>query len=73
MNIITFPKICKQLVVYQFYCMELFHSQTQGHIIIQNKVLLLPSLQFAVLKKVVCYVLSSLAFILLSKRDFVIF
>ena len=24
-----FPKICKSLVVYRFYCMALFHSQTR--------------------------------------------
>ena len=24
----SFPKICKPLVVYRFYCMTLFHSQT---------------------------------------------
>ena len=28
-----FPKICKPLVVYRFYCMELFHSQTRHHMI----------------------------------------
>ena len=28
-----FPKICKPLVVYQFLCMALFHSQTQRHVI----------------------------------------
>ena len=28
-----FQKICKPLVVYQFYCMALFHSQTRRHII----------------------------------------
>ena len=25
--------MCKQLVVYRFYCMALFHSQTQSHVI----------------------------------------
>ena len=29
----TFPKICKPLVVYQFYCMALFHSQMRRHMI----------------------------------------
>ena len=28
-----FPKINKPLVVYRFYCMALFHSQTQRHMI----------------------------------------
>ena len=28
-----FPKICKPLVVCQFYCMALFFSQTQCHVI----------------------------------------
>ena len=28
-----FPKICKRLVVYRFYCMALFHSQTLRHMI----------------------------------------
>ena len=28
-----FPKIYKPLVVYQFYCMALFHSQTRRHMI----------------------------------------
>ena len=32
-----FPKICKPLVVYQFYCMALFHSQTRRHMIKANK------------------------------------
>ena len=26
-------KICKQLVVYRFYCMALYHSQTRRHLI----------------------------------------
>ena len=25
------PKICKPLVVYQFYCIALFHSQMRRH------------------------------------------
>ena len=33
MDIITFPEICKPLVVYRFCCMALFRSQTQRHII----------------------------------------
>ena len=28
-----FPKINKALVVYRFYCMALFYSQTQRHMI----------------------------------------
>ena len=35
MDVITFPVIYKPLVVYRFYCMGLFHSQTRGHMIIQ--------------------------------------
>ena len=31
----SFPKICKPIVVYRFYCMALFHSQTRGHVINQ--------------------------------------
>ena len=34
MDVITVPKICKPMVVYQFYCMGLFHYQTQCHMII---------------------------------------
>ena len=33
MDVITFPKISKPLVVYQFYCMALFHFQMQRHMI----------------------------------------
>ena len=29
-------KICKPLVVYRFYCMALFHSQTRRHVINLN-------------------------------------
>ena len=32
MDVITFPKFYKPLVVYQFYCMALFHSQMRLHI-----------------------------------------
>ena len=28
-----FPKICKPLVVYRFYCMALYHSKTRRHMI----------------------------------------
>ena len=28
-----FPEICKPLVVYQFYCIALYHSQTQRIVI----------------------------------------
>ena len=31
--ILRFPKIDKPLVVYRFYCMALFHSQTRRHMI----------------------------------------
>ena len=31
---LRFPKIDKPLVVYRFYCMALFHSQTRRHMII---------------------------------------
>ena len=30
--------ICKPLVVYRFYCMMLYHSQTQRHVITSNTV-----------------------------------
>ena len=30
---LRFPKIDKSLVVYRFYCMALFHSQTRRHMI----------------------------------------
>ena len=30
---LRFPKIDKPLVVYRFYCMTLFHSQTRCHMI----------------------------------------
>ena len=30
---LRFPKIDKPLVVYRFYCMALFHSQTRRHMI----------------------------------------
>ena len=30
-------RICKPLVVYQFYCMVLYHSQTRHHVIKSNK------------------------------------
>ena len=33
MDVITFSKIDKPLVVYRFYCMALFHSQTRRHMI----------------------------------------
>ena len=34
MDVITLRyKICKPLVVYQFYCMVLYHSQTLRHVI----------------------------------------
>ena len=33
MDVITFPKICKPLVVYRFYCMALYHSQMRRHMI----------------------------------------
>ena len=33
MDVIRFPKIDKPLVVYRFYCMALFHSQTIRHMI----------------------------------------
>ena len=33
MDVITFPKIDEPLVVYRFYCMALFHSQTRRHMI----------------------------------------
>ena len=33
MDVITFPNICKQLVVYRFYCIALFHTQTLRHLI----------------------------------------
>ena len=33
MDVITFPEICKPLVVYQFYCMTLYQSQTRRHVI----------------------------------------
>ena len=34
MDVITLCfKICKPLVVYQFYCMALYHSQTRHHVI----------------------------------------
>ena len=31
-----FPKICKPLVEYRFYCMAIFHSQTRRHMIIRH-------------------------------------
>ena len=34
-------KICKPLVVYQFYCMTLFHSQTGHHLIIMDMFLII--------------------------------
>ena len=34
MDVITFPKIYKALVVYRFYCMALFHSQMRRYMII---------------------------------------
>ena len=34
MDVITFP--VKLLVVYRFYCMVLFHSQTRRHMIISS-------------------------------------
>ena len=30
---IIFPNICKPLVVYRFYCMALYYSQTRRHVI----------------------------------------
>ena len=33
MDVITFPVNGKPLVVYRFYCMALFHSQTGRHMI----------------------------------------
>ena len=33
MDVIKFPEICKRLVVYRFYCMLLFHSQTRRYMI----------------------------------------
>ena len=33
MDALLFPEICKPLVFYGFYCIALFHSQTQCHII----------------------------------------
>ena len=30
---LRFPKIDKSLVIYRFYCMALFHSQTRRHMI----------------------------------------
>ena len=35
---LRFPKICKPLVIYRFYCMALFHSQTRRHMIINEPV-----------------------------------
>ena len=32
MDVITFPEICKPLVVYRFYCIALYHSQTRRHV-----------------------------------------
>ena len=32
-TVLWIPKICKPLVVYRFYCMVLFHSQTRRHMI----------------------------------------
>ena len=34
-----FPKICKPLVVYPFYCKVLYHSQTRCHVIMLVPVL----------------------------------
>ena len=31
--LLGFIKICKPLVVYPFYCMALFHSETRRHMI----------------------------------------
>ena len=33
MDVKRFPKICKPPLVYWFYCMALFHSQMQRHMI----------------------------------------
>ena len=33
MDVITFPEIDKPLVIYRFYCMALFDSQTRRHMI----------------------------------------
>ena len=41
---LRFAKIDKPLVVYRFYCMVLFHSQTRRHMINLNSILLLSSL-----------------------------
>ena len=38
MDVITIRYlICKPLVVYQFYCMALYHSQTRHHVIKENE------------------------------------
>ena len=39
MDVITIPKICKPSVVYRFYCMALFHSQTQRYMINRDIIL----------------------------------
>ena len=33
MNVITFPNICKPLVVFRFYCIALYHSLTRRNVI----------------------------------------
>ena len=35
----VFPKICKSLVIYRFYCLALFHSKTRRHMINQGKII----------------------------------
>ena len=32
-DVITFPEICKPIVVYRFYCMVVFQSRTRRHMI----------------------------------------
>ena len=39
MDVISFLKICKPLVVYRFYCMALFYFQTQRHKCMINNLL----------------------------------
>ena len=33
MDVIIFPRIYRPLVVYRFYCIALFHSQTRRHML----------------------------------------
>ena len=36
MNDISYVLICKPLLVYRFYCVAIFHSQTPHHVIIRG-------------------------------------